>query len=187
MAFKQMIVDADICIKIGSSEKYPFTEILFPLIAKKVYIHTVVYEEVTFPFSAKRQLDNLIESGVLEIIDEKNLSETEKILYASTYKNLAEVMMNKNNPHKNKGEVCSLAMAKVKAIPVFATDEKDLQPIIDAKLNTGMANISCYRIIDIIYMIKNGELDILNRKQAKILWALSGKSKKICDNEIWPI
>ena len=159
MAFKQMIVDADICIKIGSSEKYPFTEILFPLIAKKVYIYTVVYEEVIFPFSAKRQLDNLIESGVLEIIDEKNLSETEKILYASTYKNLAEVMMNKNNPNKNKGEVCSLAMA----------------------------NISCYRIIDIIYMIKNGELDILNRKQAKILWALSGKSKKICDNEIWPI
>lgn len=36
------------------------------------------------------------------------------------------------------GEVSSLAMAKTKSITYFGTDEKDLQSIIDEKLNTRM-------------------------------------------------
>ena len=77
-------------------------------------------------------------------------------------------------------------MAKVKRIPIFATDEKNLQDIIDANLNTGIDDITCLRIVDIITKIKEGELSGLARKEAKILWILSGKPKKLFDNIIWP-
>jgi hypothetical protein len=39
---------------------------------------------------------------------------------------------------------------KVKTIKVFATDERDLQSIIDTQLNIGLNDIRCIRIIDII-------------------------------------
>lgn len=45
MKLKQMIIDADICIKIGASPKYRYVEKLFPAIAEKIYIHKVVYDE----------------------------------------------------------------------------------------------------------------------------------------------
>ena len=94
-------------------------------------------------------------------------------------------MINPKRERKNRGEVSSLAMAKTKSITYFGTDEKDLQLIIDEKLNNGMDDIYCIRIIDIIYMIKNGELEGLKRKDAKMLWRLSGKSVERFDREIW--
>ena len=187
MRLEQMIVAADICIKIGLSEKFLFLEKLIPSIAEKTYIHKTVYNEIMRPASAKQQLDRLIEAGIVEVIDVCDLSDIEKILYDATYDTLAEVMINKTNPNKNNGEVSSLAIAKVKNIHIFATDEKDLQPIIDAKLNTGINDIFCLRIIDIITKIKDVEFSGLTRKEAKILWALSGKSKEWFDTEIWPI
>ena len=103
----------------------------------------------------------------------------------ATFNSLASVMINPNKPRKNLGEVSSLAMAKTKSITYFGTDEKDLQVIIDEKLNNGIDNIYCIRIIDIIEMIRDEKLKGLTRKEAKALWRLSDKSTEQF-NKIWP-
>ena len=110
----------------------------------------------------------------------------DRAVYDAAYKNLAKVMINPNKPNKNKGEACSLAYAKATGIPVFATDEKDLQPIIDKQLNTGIDDITCIRIVDIIIKARDGEVDV-PRKVAKALWIIAGKNKDIFDTEIWPV
>ena len=69
---------------------------------------------------------------------------------------------------------------------MFATDEKNLQPIIDKQLNTGMDDITCIRIVDIITKAKDGEIE-LPRKIAKALWLVAGKKKEVFDNKIWPV
>jgi hypothetical protein len=53
-------------------------------------------------------------------------------------------------------------------------------------LNTGMNDLSCLRIVDIIEMIRDG-LEGLKRKDAKVLWRLAGKSTESFDKNIWPI
>jgi hypothetical protein len=95
-------------------------------------------------------------------------------------------MADPTRPTKNKGEMCSLAYAKATGIPVFGTDEMDLQPIIDKQLNTGIDDITCIRFVDIITMAKNGEISV-PRKVAKALWMVAGKKKEHFDNEIWPV
>lgn len=187
MKLKQMIIDADICIKIGVSPKYRYVEKLFPAISEKIYIHKVVYDEIMIPASAKEQVDALIQDGILELIDEYQLGSIERKIYDATVVSLESVMINPNKPKKNVGEVSSLAMAKAKSIAYFGTDEKDLQTIIDEKLNTGIDNIYCIRIIDIIKMLRDGKLEGLKRKEAKALWRLSGKSTEWFDKEIWPL
>jgi hypothetical protein len=187
MKLKQMIIDADICIKIGASPKYRYVEKLFPAIAEKIYIHKVVYDEIKMPACAKEQVDALIREDALERIDEYQLSSIERKIYNATFTSLVSVMINPNKPKKNAGEVSSLAMAKAKSITYFGTDEKDLQTIIDEKLNTGIDNIYCIRIIDIIKMLRDGKLEGLKRKEAKALWRLSGKSAEWFDKEIWPL
>jgi len=82
--------------------------------------------------------------------------------------------------------MCSLAYAKATGIPVFATDETDLQPIIDKQLNTGIDDITCIRIVDIIIKAQDGEVNV-QRKVAKALWLIAGKKKEIFDKEIWPV
>ena len=84
------------------------------------------------------------------------------------------------------GEACSLAYAKVKSIPLFATDECDLQPIVDIILNTGIDDIHCLRIVDIVSMARNNEID-LPRKIAKLLWVISGINRNDFDIVVWPI
>lgn len=187
MKLKQMIIDADICIKIGASPKYRYVEKLFPAIAEKIYIHKAVYDEIMMPASAKEQVDALIQDGILELIDEYQLNSIERKIYDATVVSLASVMINPKKPKKNAGEVSSLAMAKAKSITYFGTDEKDLQTIIDEKLNTGIDNIYCIRIIDIIKMLRDDKLEGLKRKEAKALWKLSGKSTEWFDKEIWPL
>ena len=187
MKLNQMIIDADICIKIGGSPKCRYVEILFPAIAEKIYMHKVVYAEIMIPACAKEQIDTLIQKGTLELIDEEQLSGIERSIYDATYASLASVMINPNKPKKNAGEVASLAMAKTKSITYFGTDEKDLQPIINEKLNNGIDNISCIRIIDIIEMIRDGKLEGLKRKEVKALWRLAGKPTERFDKDIWPI
>lgn len=83
-------------------------------------------------------------------------------------------------------EILVPACAKTKSIPYFATDERDLQPIIDKILNTGLDDIMCVRIEDVIRRIKSGELGDFKRKDAKALWVLTGKNKDIFDRDIWP-
>lgn len=184
MVYKEIIVDADLCIKLGSSEKYRYLESLLPCLADRIYIHESVNEEVkTF----RAQLDALINSGKVTVLGEHSLSAQEKAIYSQTYNMLAKVMINKTNPNKNKGEVSSLAMAKTKGIPYFATDEDSLQPIIDRLLNTGMQDIECKRIVDIVQLIKDGQLPDFARKDAKLIWIISGKSRDYFDKSVWPV
>lgn len=44
MKYEKIILDTDICIKIGNYEKVKFLEILIPKIADKAYMHRYVYE-----------------------------------------------------------------------------------------------------------------------------------------------
>ena len=103
----------------------------------KIYMHTHAHGEILMPSSAVQQLSKLISENKVVLVNESNLDSKDREVYDATYKNLAKVMINPNKPNKNKGEACSLAYAKATGIPVFATDEKDLQPIIDKQLNTG--------------------------------------------------
>lgn len=186
--YDKIIVDADMCIKLGGSEKFSFLVEVLPLISKKVYMHKHAFGEVLDPKSAVAQLKELIGQGIVEVVDESMLSEADRITYQMTYNKLSNAMIDPSRPNKNKGETCSLAYAKVTGIPVFATDEAKLQPIIDNLLNTGIDDIRCMRIIDIIHMIRNGEI-ARTRKYAKALWRISSgrnDANNIFDNKIWP-
>ncbi len=102
-----------------------------------------------------------------------------------SFAKLEQVMINPLYRNKNRGEVCSLAYAKAKGIPVFATDEMDLQTIVDVQLNNGIDDIRCLRIVDIIHMGHDGIIS-LKRSEAKALWVISGKEKVLFDKAIWP-
>lgn len=125
-------------------------------------------------------------------MDQSTLSTTDRVVYDMSYSALEQTMIDPRKPNKNKGEVCSLAYAKATGIPIFATDESSLQEIIDAKLNTGINDIHCLRIRNVIEMIKDGEIS-LPRKYAKALWRISYNSDNvqnandIFDKEIWPL
>ena len=128
----------------------------------------------------------MVDKGKVVLGNESNLDSADRAVYNASYKNLEKVMINPKRPNKNKGETCSLAYAKATGVPVVATDEMDLQSIIDTQLNTGIDDITCLRIVDIIKKAQNGEIDI-PRKTCKALWVISGKSKEIFDNELWPV
>ena len=183
---EKIIVDADLCIKLGGNSKYHFLQDVLPLVSNQIYMHTHAYGEVMMPPSAVSQLKELISEGKIVLVNESNLGNADRAVYDAAYKNLERVMIDPKRPNKNKGEVCSLAYAKATGIPVFATDEMNLQPIIDTQLNTGIDDITCLRIIDIINKAKNGEIAV-PRKVCKAIWLISGKPKETFDNELWPI
>ena len=182
----KIIIDADLCIKLGGSSKYKYLYEVLPMVANEIYVHTHAYSEVRMPSSAVSQLKELVSEGKVVLVNESELEHQIRAIYDASYNNLAKVMLDPTRPNKNKGEMCSLAYAKATGIPVFATDEKELQPIIDKQLNTGIDDITCIRIIDIVTKAKNGEIAI-QRKVAKALWIVAGKKKEIFDSEIWPV
>ena len=121
-------------------------------------------------------------------MDENELLPLEKRIYDSTYQILSKAMADPRNRRKNRGEIASLAMAKTKEIPYFATDEMDLQNIVDSLLNSGIGKrICCIRIEAVIKEMKDGEIDSFKRKEAKVLWVLAGKRKEDFDNTVWPV
>ena len=187
MMFEKIIIDTDVCIKLGSSEKYFFLQQLTPQLSVTSYIHQCVYNEIMMTPSIKKQLHNLINDGFLKIVDDSNLTSSEKIVYNAIYRKLSKVMMNPKKPRKNKGETSSLAMAKIMNIPIFFSDESRLQEIVDRNLNTGIDDIKCVRIVDVIRMIKDEEIEGFTRKQAKAMWCMSGKNKEHFDKDIWAL
>lgn len=183
---EKMIIDADLCIKLGGSNKYTFLYDILPLVSEKIYMHTWAHGEVMMPTSAVNQLKRLIAEGKVELVNENNLDAMDRAIFDAAYHSLERVMIDPLRPNKNKGETCSLAYAKATGIPYFATDEMNLQPIIDSQLNTGMNDITCIRIVDIIQKAHDGEINI-SRKACKALWIIAEKKKDIFDTEIWPI
>lgn len=121
---EKMIIDADICIKLGGSDKYRYLYDILPLVSSKIYMHTHAYSEVMAPSSAVNQLCDLIKEGKVELVNEGNLEIADRLIFDAAYRNLERVMIDPRRPNKNKGETCSPAYAKAKHIPVFATDEK---------------------------------------------------------------
>ena len=102
-------------------------------------------------------MEELVKAKVVTVLKEAQLRDNEKELYYSTVELLCQVMKGKNFFYNNdhRGEIVSLAMAKTVGIPIFITDERDLQPIIDSKLNTGLGNdIQVFRLFDLILFIK---------------------------------
>lgn len=187
MHYGEIIVDADLCNKLGDSAKYPYLRIVFPLLADMVYIHRIVYDEIMMSAQVKEQIHSLISEGLMRIVDKSDLDTAESMVYTSTWELLAKRMMNPDKPRKNRGEVASLSFAKTRSIPIFATDEMDLQPIIDAVLNTGIHDITCVRIIDLVKQIKAGDFPSLGRKDAKLIWLIAGKKKEHFDQDVWPL
>lgn len=186
--FKKIIVDADMCIKLGSSERNRFLVEVLPLVSEKIYMHRHAFGEILAPQSVIDQLNELINRDIVEVVDESALSGNDRTAYQLTYNKLSNAMIDPDRPNKNKGEVSSLAYAKATGIPVFATDEGKLQSIVDKLLNTGIDDILCLRIIDIIGLIHNGEIE-LSRRYAKAMWRISSgreDANTVFDHEIWP-
>ncbi|MDD7270853.1 MAG: hypothetical protein PUH25_03115 [Spirochaetales bacterium] len=188
----KIIVDADFCLKLGGSEKYRFLFEILPLIAHEIYMHSHAFGEVRYPASASKQLSDLISKGKVRIVDQSTLSPADRAVYDMSFRALERVMINPIKPNKNRGEACSLAYAKATGIPIFATDEAHLQPIIDLVLNTGIDDITCLRIRNVVEMIRDGKID-LSRKYAKALWRIAYNNKNVTnandifDREIWPL
>lgn len=144
--------------------------------------------EIKYPKSVREQIIKLIDTGIIEILSEKTLPPPDKIIYQAVFEKLSNVMMNKYEPNKNLGEVCSLAIAKVKMIPLFYTEEKRLQSIIDANLNNkGMSEIKCINLFDVLKLVADDKISGLNRKTAKTIWRMSGKANEEFDKYIWPL
>ena len=69
----KIIIDADLCIKLGGSNKYKYLYDILPLIAEKIYMHTHAFGEVMMPSSAVSQLKDLISEGKVELVNESSL------------------------------------------------------------------------------------------------------------------
>ena len=93
MKYDKIILDTDICIKIGNYEKVKFLELIIPQIAEKAYMHRYVYEnELLVPKNAKNQIDKLIRESIIEILDEENLNLVDKFIYEDTKNTLKKYM-----------------------------------------------------------------------------------------------
>ncbi len=182
----RMIIDADLCIKLGGSDKYRYLYEVLPQVAEKLYMHRHAYGEVMAPTAAVRQLQALVQEGKVELVNEELLAKEERLIYTAAFRLLSRVMIDPRRPKKNRGEVCSLAYARAATIPIFATDERELQPLINSLLNTGKDDIRCLRIVDIVVMARQGLLD-LPRKVCKGLWVVAGKRKEAFDLQVWPL
>lgn len=178
---EKIILDADICIKLGRSEKYRMLYDLISMLPCDVYIHKKTLSEIKYP---KDQISQLVAEQKVCVVSEDDLEKEDRKVYDMTYAKLSRVMKDPTRPNKNMGEVCALAYAKTKSIPLFATDERNLQTIIDKQLNTGVDDIHCLRIQDIVENARDGVLGI-SRKQAKLVWTISGKDKSAFDR-LWP-
>ena len=51
----KIIIDADLCIKMGGSNKYRYLYEVLPLVADEIYMHTYAYGELNMPSSAVNQ------------------------------------------------------------------------------------------------------------------------------------
>lgn len=191
---ESLILDADICIKIGRFKGTPILELIIPNLTQKAYIHRYVYEnEIIIPITAKEQLDNLIKKDVVEIVNENSLNPIEKKFYDATVQKLKGVMIGTKEEGKNWGEVLSLSIAKTMGIPIFMTDESQLQTIINRQLNTGTDNdIKVFRMPDLVKWIKEHPECGFNRKATRAIWCATRdrnyieQHKEIFNKKLWP-
>ena len=190
-------MDSDICFKFGRYAKIKVLNQILPHISNEVYIHEYVLQtELKTKENGRVQLEQLIALHQLTVLREQDLSKDQKRMYDGNISLLCQVM--KGVPtytdRKHFGEICFLAMAKTLQIPIFMTDEMNLQPIIDSKLNSGISdNINVFRLLDLMFWIKEHPECGINRKEAKFIWCGSYDKKYLSyykgkfENEIWPL
>lgn len=194
---EKVILDADICFKLGRYSKIQVLHQILPHISNDVYIHEYVLQtELKTKENGRDQLEQLIALNQLTVLREQDLSKDQKQMYDGIISLLCQVMKG-TSPYKDKkhwGEIFTLAIAKTLQIPIFMTDEMNLQPIIDSKLNTGISdNIHVFRLLDLIFWIKEHPECGINRKEAKFIWCGSYDKndlayyKKKFEDEIWPL
>lgn len=87
----KMIVDADLCIKLGGSNKYRYLYDILPLVSKNIYMHTHAHREVIMPSSAVSQLKDLISEGKVELVNESGLDSQDRAIFDAAYRNLERV------------------------------------------------------------------------------------------------
>lgn len=80
----KIIIDADLCIKLGGSDKHRFLYDILPLVAKEIYMHTHAHSEVMMPPSAVRQLKDLIAEGKIVLVNESGLDSQNRAVYDAT-------------------------------------------------------------------------------------------------------
>lgn len=64
---EKMIVDADLCIKLGGSSKYKYLYDILPLVSKRIYMHTQAHSEVMMSAASVSQLRALVSEGEVNI------------------------------------------------------------------------------------------------------------------------
>lgn len=60
---EKIILDADICVKLGGSGKYRILYEFIPLLAENAYIHKTTYEEIMYPPKRNHKLTSLFLKG----------------------------------------------------------------------------------------------------------------------------
>ena len=98
----KIIIDADLCIKMGGSNKYRYLYEVLPLVADEIYMHTYAYGEVMMPSSAVNQLRALVSEGKVCLVSESSLSCQVRATYDGAYYNMARVMLDPERPNKNR-------------------------------------------------------------------------------------
>lgn len=69
MKFDKIIVDADVCIKLGKISSRNYIELVLPLLSDNLYIHQYVYNEIHWPQHATTQVNTLLKDGRILVVD----------------------------------------------------------------------------------------------------------------------
>jgi len=189
------MLDADMCFKLGGYEREDVLGLILPSMADRAFIHEYVWEqEILQPAIVRDRLNRLIDSGFISIARKSDLQGLDAIVYEGTVNLLAAAMVGQSNPRKNFGEVVTLAMAHTIGVPILLSDERNLQTIVDVKLNTGSeSDIKIIRLRDVVEWIKNHPSCGIDRKTAKKIWCGScdrkwfERYKEEFDTILWPL
>lgn len=188
MKLDGIILDADVCIKLGKITSGRFIELVIPLISDTIFIHPSVKDEVKWPEHAISQIDTMLRDGKIELLDDKLWNPFDSMVYSQTVEILKRTMVDPRKTDHHMGEVYSLAAAKTKGIDYLLSDEKKLQRKVDALLNTGIdkGNIRCITLVDVLNMFADGTLSGIDRETAKTIWLGCLEDTLEFDRIIWP-
>ena len=178
------ILDADFAIKLGRLKKYKIIEDILPVYVEKLLIHEYVYEnEVLTPKEAKEQIDTLIINGRAEIVNEYTIARLGANLF-TIYEDIIEKLrrVKKTREHGNHwGEIVSIAFAQTANIPYFLSDEADQQAFINGNFSSPIQVVRIENLV--LTMRESGG----RRKDALLVWSISGYSKERFNSELWPL
>lgn len=188
--FEKIILDADICTKLGGFERVP--DALYKvvtLITHKAYIHHYVLDEEVL--TKRVQIERLISENIVEVLNPDVILTDilTQSIYCETKTKLFKELVGESEPKSKKGdhfgEVYSLAIAKALSIPVFMSDEGNLQPIVNRLLNTGINDISVFRLKNIIIWMRDNPGCKFSRQDAKAILFGTSDKRYLESHKLW--